>query len=81
MPGARRLPHAPGVGSVGRKQPFRIAAALAAVRRAVRPYPRAAMFELAERGYASVFEQLVACLISIRTRDETMLICARRLFE
>jgi endonuclease-3 len=63
-----------------RKQPFRIASALAAVRRAVRPFPRAAMFELAERGYDSVFEQLVACLISIRTRDETTIPVALRLF-
>lgn len=40
----------------------------------------AAMFALASEGYTSLFEQLVACLISIRTRDETMLVCARRLF-
>ena len=33
----------------------------------------AAMFELAARGHRSVFEQLVACIISIRTRDEVSL--------
>jgi endonuclease-3 len=33
----------------------------------------AAMFELAARGHRSVFEQLVACVISIRTRDEVSL--------
>ncbi len=48
---------------------------------AVRPYPKAALFELAERGHTSVFEQLVACIISIRTRDEVMLPTALALFE
>src|SRR6185312_227432 len=33
----------------------------------------AAMFELAERGHRSVFEQLVGCIISIRTLDEVSL--------
>lgn len=41
----------------------------------------AAMFELAERGHRSLFEQLVACIISIRTRDEVMLPTALALFE
>jgi endonuclease-3 len=41
----------------------------------------AAMFELRDRGHGSVFEQLVACVISIRTRDETMLPTALALFE
>jgi endonuclease-3 len=40
----------------------------------------AAMFALASEGYTSLFEQLVACIISIRTLDETMLTCARKLF-
>jgi endonuclease-3 len=31
------------------------------------------MFELAERGHRSLFAQLVACVISIRTRDEVSL--------
>ena len=39
------------------------------------------MFALAEDGYASLFEQLVACIISIRTRDEVSLEAAHRLFE
>jgi endonuclease-3 len=62
------------------KKPFDIDAALERVRAAVRPYPKAAMFELADEGYRSVFEQLVACIISIRTRDEDTLPTARRLF-
>jgi len=38
------------------------------------------MFELAEEGFDSAFEQLVACIISIRTYDEITLPTARRLF-
>ena len=38
------------------------------------------MFELAEEGFDSAFEQLVACIISIRTFDEITLPTARRLF-
>lgn len=44
------------------------------------PYPRAALFELAAEGHDSVFEQLVACIVSIRTRDEVTLPAARALF-
>src|SRR5688572_29825803 len=51
------------------------------IRQAIRPYRKAAMFELAEEGFGSVFEQLVACMISIRTRDETTVPTAKRLFE
>jgi len=38
------------------------------------------MFELAEEGFDSAFEQLIACIISIRTFDEVTLPTARRLF-
>lgn len=62
------------------RRPFDVGAALARIREAVRPYPKAALFELRDRGHTSVFEQLVACIISIRTRDETMLVLAQRLF-
>ncbi len=51
------------------------------IREAVAPYPKAAMFELAELGYATPFEQLIACIISIRTRDEDSLPIARRLLD
>src|SRR3954447_2823294 len=51
------------------------------VAEAVRSFPKAAMFELADEGFASAFELLAACMISIRTRDETTLVCARRLFQ
>lgn len=63
------------------KQPFDIDTALMEIAAAVRPYPKAAMFELAEQGYASPFQQLVACVISIRTRDEASLPISVRLFE
>ncbi len=59
---------------------FDIGRALAEVAEAVRLYPKAAMFELAERGYATPFQQLVACVISIRTRDEASLPLSLRLF-
>src|SRR5919199_3704475 len=38
------------------------------------------LFQLADDGFRGVFQQLVACLISVRTRDETSLVLARRLF-
>jgi endonuclease-3 len=60
---------------------FPIDLVLARVAEAVAPYPPAALFELAERGYGSPFEQLAACILSIRTRDEAMLPAALRLFE
>ncbi len=63
------------------KRPFDIDEALACIRTAVAPYPKAAMFALAEEGYTSAFEQLIACVISIRTRDEESLPISRRLFQ
>ncbi|HEY8468446.1 MAG TPA: endonuclease III [Longimicrobiales bacterium] len=62
------------------KKPFDIDQVMRRVRRAVRPLPKAALFELAEAGHDSAFEQLAACIISVRTRDETTLEAARRLF-
>src|SRR5947209_8360332 len=63
------------------KKPFSIQTAIHRLRKAVAPLPKAAMFQLAEEGYQSVFEQLVACIISIRTFDETTVPVAHRLFE
>jgi len=62
------------------KKPFDIDLALKLIYEAVRPFPKAAMFELAEEGFNSAFEQLVACMISIRTYDEVSLPTARKLF-
>ncbi len=61
-------------------QPFDIDQAILLLRQAVLPFPKAAMFELADLGYGSPFEQLVACIISIRTYDEVSLLVAQRLF-
>lgn len=63
------------------KRPFRIATVFRLLKSAVAPYPPAALFALHDRGYGSAFEQLVACLISVRARDEVMLPAALRLFE
>lgn len=64
----------------GRTEPFDIHQVMERLREAVQPYPPAAMFALYDEGFTSPFEQLVACIISIRTRDETMLVLARNLF-
>lgn len=55
------------------KRPFDIPRMLHRIEEAIRPYPPAAMFALADLGYASLFEQLVGCVISVRTRDEVSL--------
>ncbi len=62
------------------KHPFDIHVVMKRIAEAVAAYPKAALFELADAGYRSPFEQLVACIISIRTRDEVTLPVARRFF-
>lgn len=61
-------------------QPFDIHTALQRIEEAVAPFPKAALFELYERGYTSLFEQLIACMISIRTYDEVTIPAAEKLF-
>jgi endonuclease-3 len=51
------------------------------LRAEVKAYADAAMFDLRERGYGTVFQQLVACIISIRTRDEVSLPASIALLE
>jgi endonuclease III len=63
------------------KKAFDIYRALERINESVKPYPKAAMFELAEDGFDSPFEQLVACMISIRTYDEVSLPTAKKLFS
>ncbi|MFL6716141.1 MAG: endonuclease III domain-containing protein [Burkholderiaceae bacterium] len=63
------------------KKAFDISLALERIRVAVHPWPKAALFQLADEGYRSTFEQLLACIISIRTYDEVTLPASRRLFE
>jgi endonuclease-3 len=62
------------------KRRFDIDVAIKHIGSAVGPYPKAALFELAGQGFDSPFEVLLACIISIRTRDETTLLCTRQLF-
>ncbi|HYI69510.1 MAG TPA: endonuclease III [Skermanella sp.] len=62
------------------KEPFDIDAVFERLRRAVADLPKAAMFDLRDRGYGSPFEQLVGSLISARTRDETTVEVCLRLF-
>lgn len=62
------------------KRPFEIDEALPRIEEAIRPFPKAAMFQLFEEGFRSLFEQLIACILSIRTRDETSLVASQRLF-
>ncbi len=62
------------------KVQFDIDAAMDAIREGVRPFRKAALFELFDDGFTSPFEQLLACIISIRTRDEDTVPISRRLF-
>ncbi len=59
---------------------FDVEVALERVREAVQPFPRAMLFQLYDEGHTSAFEILVACLISVRTKDEVSLPMAQRLF-
>ncbi|HSM83233.1 MAG TPA: endonuclease III [Nodosilinea sp.] len=61
-------------------QEFDIDRAIALLRAAVAPFPKAAMFQLAEEGFDTLYEQLIACIISIRTYDEVSVPVAQRLF-
>lgn len=60
---------------------FDIKTAFARLRDTMQAYPKAAMFQLAKEGYSSPFEQLVSCMISIRTYDEVSLPVSRQLFK
>lgn len=64
-----------------KKKPFDINRATRQIEKAIVPYKKAALFELAEDGFDSAFEQLIACMISIRTYDEVTIPMSRRLFE
>lgn len=63
------------------KAPFDPDSAFQLIEIAVAPYPKAGLQQLMEEGHTSAFEQLVACIISIRTLDEVMLPVSRRLFK
>ncbi|MBP0492964.1 endonuclease III domain-containing protein [Pararoseomonas indoligenes] len=63
------------------KAPFDFDEAFRRLRTMLADRPKAAMFDLRDRGYGSPFEQLVSSLISARTRDETTMQVCLRLFE
>jgi endonuclease-3 len=63
------------------KRPFDIDEVMRRVREAVSGFPDAAMFALRDLGYGTLFQQLVACIISIRTTDEVSLPTALALLE
>ena len=80
------MPRATGNATAARigrlaKRRFDIHTVLRRIRAAVAEHADAAMFDLAERGFTTVFQQLVACIISIRTLDEVSLPVAVRLLE
>ena len=62
------------------KQPFDIDKAIDAIREEVKRFRKAALFELFDEGFTSPFEQLLACIISIRTRAEDTVPISKRLF-
>ena len=62
-------------------QTFNINEAIRRLQIAVQPLPKAALFDLYDQGYVSLFEQLVSCIISIRTYDEVTVPTATRLFD
>jgi endonuclease-3 len=66
------LPHPPPITDIDE--------AMHRVTAAVQEMPAPSMFQLAAEGYSTPFEQLIACIISVRTREETSLPVSRRLF-
>ena len=50
------------------------------MREAIRPFPKPMLRELYDDGHTSVFEQLIACILSIRTREEASIVASRQLF-
>lgn len=63
------------------KQPIDIDLMFSRIRDTISPFPKAALFQLADEGFSSPFEILIACIISIRTRDEVTVPCAHKLFK
>ena len=62
-------------------EPFDIDEVFRRLRVTLANLPKAAMFDLRDRGYPTPFEQLVGSLISARTRDETTMAVSLRLFQ
>jgi endonuclease-3 len=66
------LPHPPPIDDIHE--------AMRIVTEAVWDMPKPSMFQLFDEGFSTPFEQLIACIISIRTLEETSLPVSRRLF-
>jgi endonuclease III len=64
-----------------RKRPFDIGTVVRRIRKEAAKYADAAMFDLRSHGYSTIFQQLVACIISIRTLDEVSLPVSIALLE
>ena len=71
----------PAGGTRPDKIPFDYDEAFRRLRAMLADQPKAAMFDLRDRGHGTPFEQLVASLISARTRDETTTPVCLRLFS
>ena len=63
------------------KKPFDIDTVLRRIKKEIAGFADAAMFDLRSRGFSTVFQQLVGCIISIRTRDEVSLPASVKLLE
>lgn len=63
------------------KKPIRIPLMFKRIEKAIQPYPKAMLFELSEMGFETTFQQLVACVLSIRTLDEVSRESALRLLR
>ena len=61
--------------------PEQIAPALDAVETAVSPFVPAALFTLAKEGYDTLFEVVVACIVSVRTLEADTLAVSRRVLS
>ena len=59
---------------------FPIDTVLDRIEAAIAGFRPAAMFELKQKGYGSLYEQLISCIISIRTYDETSVPVSEKLF-
>ena len=70
----------PAFLAVPGKQDFDIDEVFRRLRAATAALPKAAMWELRDRGHSTSFELLVASLVSVRTRDETTVPVCLRLF-
>jgi endonuclease-3 len=62
-------------------KPLNIPVMFRRIEQAIAPYAEAAMFDLAKQGYDTLFQQLIACILSIRTLDEVSLPVALQLFK